>query len=114
MQLYLIRHGQSENNALAGESPETADPGLTRTGQAQARSVALHLRHCADKTDVRDGLVGEPGYGLGRLFCSPMLRALETARPIGDWRRKSGWTSMKPAVCGSIGRTGVAGWATEA
>ena len=83
-QLYLIRHGQSENNALAGESPRTADPGLTRTGKTQAWRVASHLTHDPDKTDVRDGLVGERGYGIRRLFCSPMLRALQTTRPIGE------------------------------
>lgn len=82
-QLYLIRHGQSVNNALFGESPRTADPCLTGMGQAQARRVAEHLRHALDKPDVRDGLVNEKGQGIGRLYCSPMLRALETARPIG-------------------------------
>lgn len=83
-QLYLIRHGQSENNARAGESPRTADPGLTHTGQVQAVRVASHLAREADRTDVRDGFVGEGGYRIGRLFCSPMLRALQTALPIGE------------------------------
>ena len=98
-QLYLIRHGQSVNNEMAdsrarpcrgeservmgGGSPRTADPGLTRTGEMQTRSVASHLKRSADATDVRDGLAVEPGYGIGRLFCSPMLRALQTAGPIG-------------------------------
>ena len=82
-QLYLIRHGQSVNNALVGESPRTADPRLTQTGLAQVKSVAAHLKHEFDKTDVRDGLVGEGGYGIGRLYCSAMLRALQTAQPIG-------------------------------
>ena len=82
-QLYLIRHGQSANNALVGESPRTADPGLTRVGTAQAGTVAAHMRHDLDKTDVRDGLDGERCYGIERLYCSPMLRALQTARPIG-------------------------------
>ena len=82
-QLYLIRHGQSVNNALVGESPRTADPCLTPTGQAQAKRVAAHLCRESDKTDVRNGLVGEGGYGIGRLYCSAMLRALQTAQPIG-------------------------------
>ena len=82
-QLYLIRHGESANNALVGESPRTADPCLTQTGQAQAKSIAAHLKHEQDRTDVRDGLVGEGGYGIGRLYCSAMLRALQTAQPIG-------------------------------
>ena len=83
-QLYLIRHGESENNALSGENPRTADPALTQTGQLQAEGVASHLKQGADRTDVRDGLVCEGGYRIGRLYCSPMLRALQTARPIGE------------------------------
>ena len=83
-QLYLIRHGQSVNNALAGQSLRTADPGLTQMGQTQARSVGLHLRRDADRTDVRDARVGEGGYRIGRLYCSPMRRALQTALPIGE------------------------------
>ena len=82
-QLYLIRHGQSVNNALVGESPRTADPCLTAIGQAQAKRVAAHLKHESDRTDIRDGLVGEGGYGIGRLYSSGMLRALQTAKPIG-------------------------------
>jgi len=83
-QLYLIRHGQSENNALGGENPRTADPGLTQVGRVQAGRVASHLSHDADRTDVRDGVVGEGGYRIGQLYCSPMLRALQTALPIGE------------------------------
>jgi len=87
--LYLIRHGESENNAFAAEAtandvddpPRTADPGLTRIGHAQAACIAGHLARQRDKTDVRSGVVVE-GYGIERLYCSPMLRALQTARPI--------------------------------
>ena len=81
-QLYLIRHGQSANNALADQRRRTADPGLTDIGHAQARHVARHLETQPDKTDVRDGRIGVAGHGIGRLYCSPMLRALQTAKPI--------------------------------
>ena len=81
-QLYLIRHGQSANNALADQRPRTADPGLTDIGHAQARHVARHLETQPDKTDVRDRRSGVGGHGIGRLYCSPMLRALQTAEPI--------------------------------
>ncbi len=83
-QLYLIRHGQSANNALVGESPRTADPSLTDIGTTQAGTVAAHLIHDVDKTDARDGIAAEGCYGIGRLYCSPMLRALQTASPIGE------------------------------
>lgn len=89
-ELYLIRHGQSKNNAFAaesranasGETPRTADPGLTPAGYAQAECVAQHLADEADKTDLRDGAAVANGHGIQRLFTSAMLRALETARPI--------------------------------
>ena len=67
-----------------GKSPRTADPGLTPIGTAQAMAVAAHLKHDQDRTDVRDGLVGEGCNGIRRLYCSPMLRALQTAQPMGE------------------------------
>lgn len=82
-QLYLIRHGQSGNNALADQRLRTADPGLTSTGHAQARRVAAYLHEQPDKTDLRDGRAGIAGHGIERLYCSAMLRALQTAQPIG-------------------------------
>lgn len=81
-QLYLIRHAQSGNNALADPRQRTADPDLTRAGLIQASSVAYHLQERQDKTDWRDGRRDLAGHGLRRLYCSPMLRALETTRPI--------------------------------
>ncbi|MCE2425293.1 MAG: histidine phosphatase family protein [Pseudomonadales bacterium] len=88
--LYLIRHGQSENNAFAAEAgpdeaeepPRTADPSLTKAGYEQAKCVAEHLAREADKTDCRDGTPVEGGYGIQRLYTSAMLRALETTQPI--------------------------------
>ena len=65
MEFYLIRHGQSVNNA----SPDALepDPGLTNIGREQAGCVGKALQ---DK-------------GIHRLYCSPMLRALQTAEIIG-------------------------------
>ncbi len=91
-ELYLIRHGQSQNNAFAAESkadgleeaPRTADPSLTRAGYAQAKCVAEYLACQVDKTDVRDDTAVEDGHGIQRLYTSAMLRALETTAPISD------------------------------
>ena len=91
-ELYLIRHGQSQNNAFAAESkananeetPRTSDPSLTCAGYAQARCVARYLAQDADKTDVRDGTPVGDGHGINKLYTSAMLRALETAQPIAD------------------------------
>lgn len=95
MELYLIRHAQSQNNAVAnagrnrldpnaGRHLSSADASLTDVGQDQARRVAEHLKKSVDKTDVRDGVADEgTGHGIDRLYCSPMLRALQTTESIG-------------------------------
>jgi broad specificity phosphatase PhoE len=64
MELYLIRHGQSTNNA---ELAHVADPPLSNLGKQQA--------YYAGKALQREGI--------SRLYCSPMLRALQTAEIIG-------------------------------
>ena len=66
MELYLIRHGQSANNA--GVLPRVADPLLTDIGVEQARWVGESLKN----------------EGITRLYCSPMLRTLQTAQMISD------------------------------
>ena len=91
-ELYLIRHGQSQNNAFAAESkanateetPRTSDPSLTPAGYAQAKWVARYLADEADKTDLRDGTPVEDGHGIDKLYTSAMLRALETTKPIAE------------------------------
>ena len=65
MDFYLIRHGQSVNNA----SPDALepDPALTNLGREQADQVGKALKE----------------KGIHRIYCSPMLRALQTAEIIG-------------------------------
>lgn len=63
MHLYIVRHGQSTNNA---NLPRVADPPLTPLGEEQARRAARALQ----------------SVGLTALHASPMRRALETALPI--------------------------------
>ena len=65
MELYFIRHGQSTNNQ--GDYPRVAEPPLTDLGQEQARRVGELL----------------PDEGITKLYCSPMLRTLQTAAVIG-------------------------------
>ena len=81
MQLFVIRHGQSENNALADVSQRVADPELTEHGKRQAEIVAAHLS--------RDGHLPVPDRDGDRppldvLYCSPMIRTLQTAQPIAS------------------------------
>ena len=66
MELYLIRHGQSVNNV--GDLPRVVEPPLTGLGEKQAQRAGESLK----------------GEGITRLYCSPMLRALQTAKIIGD------------------------------
>ena len=65
MLLYLIRHGQSTNNAGL---PRVVDPVLTDLGIAQAQYAATSLRK----------------EGLTHLFASPMRRALQTAAKLSE------------------------------
>lgn len=83
MQLYFIRHGQSDNNrlwALTGSSDgRDEDPALTELGRRQAERLAEFLR--------QPGVVDERrrydtwnvgGFGLTHLYCSLMVRAIAT------------------------------------
>jgi 2,3-bisphosphoglycerate-dependent phosphoglycerate mutase len=107
MILYLIRHAESENNALAtkirttaGEFDEssfdeyrhnrTADPSLTAIGFEQAEILAQYLVHATpkhragldDPGDLEPGEFQGNPFGITRLYCSPMLRTLQTSRPL--------------------------------
>ncbi len=65
IQLLLIRHAQSANNALP-ESQRVPDPGLTELGYRQANALAEFF-HSRPPT---------------HLYCSAFRRALETTFPI--------------------------------
>lgn len=90
MELYIIRHAQSYNNALADMRDRVKDPPLTELGHRQAERIAEHLAGgispelqigaSEEDTSVRQ----RRGYGITRLYCSAMHRALQTARPIGE------------------------------
>ena len=81
MDLFLVRHGQSHNNALEDLSDRLPDPPLTKKGGEQAGRVAAHLSQGGHLPGHERGN-GRPF--IEELYCSPMLRALETARPIGE------------------------------
>ncbi len=68
--LYLIRHGESTWNET-GRVQGWGDPALSRRGWSQARAVARRLRMA----------------NLHRIYASPLVRALETARTIGEHAR---------------------------
>lgn len=87
MELFIIRHGQSANNALADERLRVVDPPLTDIGNRQAELVATYLAEGSDRrsapceTEPPNGSNGCE-FGIRRLYTSAMQRALETAAPI--------------------------------
>ena len=88
MLLYIIRHAQSANNALLDQRYRIHDPHLTELGQRQAEILARHLAAGPVREPPADATPGSPtrrgpGFGITRLYCSPMLRSLQTAEPVG-------------------------------
>lgn len=87
MELYIVRHAQSTNNALYDESVRVVDPPLTAIGLRQAELVAAHLANGIDHETAE--IEGQPfdapaaGMGISRLYCSAMMRALQTGTAIG-------------------------------
>jgi broad specificity phosphatase PhoE len=65
MDVYYVRHGESTGNTGEHHGP---DPSLTDAGLAQAACAAEALKDA----------------GVSKLYCSPLLRNLQTARAISD------------------------------
>src|SRR5690554_6101654 len=63
MQLFIIRHGESEGNVVSTDMP---DPKLTELGQQQA----LFVEECMKTSNISS------------IISSPLIRAMETARPL--------------------------------
>lgn len=86
MQLYYIRHGQSQNNANWGNQSyqESSDPRLTENGIEQARLLANFLKEnqAFHPDRPRWDVHNRYGFGLTHLYCSLMERAAHTAAPI--------------------------------
>ncbi len=89
MQLYFIRHAQSENNALwdrTGSSEgRSEDPGLSDVGKQQAELVAKFI---GQKNEGMEENAHDPqnrfGFGLTHLYSSLMIRSVETGTAIAE------------------------------
>ncbi len=77
MQVYLIRHAQSENNILSEESMHRrkVDPALTELGYRQREILADFLASGRETKDER--------FEISHLYTSAMYRSLLTAQPLG-------------------------------
>jgi len=76
MHVYLIRHAQSENNALTPENihRRKVDPGLTELGYRQREALAEFL---ANETEFAD-----QSFAIDNLYTSAMFRSLLTTEPV--------------------------------
>lgn len=87
MELYFIRHGQSQNNAR-WDNPnyeESPDPALTEIGHEQAGLLAEFLKKNQTITDENVwNIQNRYGFGLTHIYTSLMERAAYTAAPIAQ------------------------------
>ena len=89
MQLYFIRHGQSENNFLwdttGGSDGRVEDPELTGVGKLQARYLAEFLQGKAqsDNTNSKNTVMGK-NIHLTHLYSSMMVRAVNTGMIVSN------------------------------
>jgi 2,3-bisphosphoglycerate-dependent phosphoglycerate mutase len=84
MQLYFIRHGQSQNNANWGDPDymESPDPALTEAGIEQACHVSEFLRESQTLVNAKEwNIQNRRGFGLTHIYTSLMERAVHTAAP---------------------------------
>lgn len=90
MELYLIRHGQSTNNAIDGDTERVHDPELTKLGHRQAALLGEFIAYAPRRDPLMNVATGystpddTPGLKLTHLYVSPMYRTLQTALPIAQ------------------------------
>lgn len=84
MNLFFIRHAQSMNNLLWDQTQTNdfrdEDPVLSPTGKKQVTLLVDHLANPASTSGGGDRY----GYQLTHLYCSLMVRSIQTAQPIAD------------------------------
>ena len=86
MNIYFVRHGQSFNNdlPLVNDSNVTylVNPNLTYFGSQQSEKLANYLEKAltnfSDREDVELSFLPQNKFKIIHLYCSPMVRTLET------------------------------------
>ena len=89
MELFIIRHGQSGNNALANLRDRSVDPPLTDLGERQAEMLAAYVASGENQEMFREDTGNtnyqlRQGLGITTLFTSPMYRSLQTVHPVSQ------------------------------
>ncbi len=90
MELYIIRHAQSENNALWASTGQEAgrkpDPGLTAVGHQQAQRLAQYLaqRPAVNGLSEAARQQNPHGYPFTHLYTSLMWRAVQTGHYVAE------------------------------
>jgi 2,3-bisphosphoglycerate-dependent phosphoglycerate mutase len=89
MYLLWIRHAQSNNNAGEGDPNYKHEPdaALTQLGVTQANHLAGAFRRDVESEEQQAALNADPNLPIFRadmLFCSPMKRAIQTAKPLAE------------------------------
>lgn len=76
LRLYIVRHGQSTNNAEPNFAKHEFEPPLTDRGLQETQALVNHFVHGSDNGALSHG------YNIHSVYASPQLRALQTAAPI--------------------------------
>ena len=89
MDLFIIRHGESANNALANIKDRQVDPPLTDLGEQQAEKLARFLTdgyipELTNPNAANNKIKMRQGFGITSLNVSPMYRTLQTVQPVAE------------------------------
>ena len=118
MELFVIRHAQSANNALWAQNRTDRgrfpDPELTEIGERQAQQLANYL---GTKNDGSHSPVKGNRYGLTHLYSSLMVRAIVTGThvaralelPISSWEIVHEWGGIFKVDADTGERIGIEG-----
>lgn len=89
MQLFFIRHAQSQNNLLYEQNGNDvgrhSDPEITETGWQQARILANFIKHSG--TELTTGLTdlhNRQGFNFTHIYCSLMVRSIQTGSVLAE------------------------------
>jgi 2,3-bisphosphoglycerate-dependent phosphoglycerate mutase len=89
MQLFFIRHGQSENNALweqtGSSDSRSSDPELTKLGQIQATILANFIaQSVSNQESPPQNSLNINCFGITHIYTSLMVRAVSTATLLAN------------------------------